>query len=205
MFRDKNLHGKLEDIKDKLKELKEKDTKYRIYGSETHNYKSVRVSEDEISYLEEVDLGVKLPEEFRLFLKEIGYGAGPGHGIFGLGEISQRINEIRIDYPDYKPAKPFSDKGNVWSYCGRPDFSDGSIPICDVNVEYCNCVIHLVTCGSLLGTVWVYINGDELIDSADPKPLPTFFQWYECWLDDSLFSLPKFYPSRYESGKKIRK
>ncbi len=85
-------------IKEKLQELAKRDRHFTVFGSETHNYKNNPVSIKEIEIFEQ-KYKFRLPENFRLFLHEIGYGAGPNYGIRSLKEISRYIeNWFPVDY-----------------------------------------------------------------------------------------------------------
>lgn len=85
-------------IKEKLQELKKLDKRLTVFGSQSHLYKSFPVSEFEIENFEK-KYQFTLPENFRLFLIEIGYGAGPFYGILDLKETARHIEGwFLIDY-----------------------------------------------------------------------------------------------------------
>lgn len=85
-------------IKKKLARLKNIDKNYSVFGSSTHKYKNHPVPISEIEKFEEKH-NFQFPENFRLFLTEIGYGAGPYYGIRSLSEISKYVENLFLfDY-----------------------------------------------------------------------------------------------------------
>lgn len=87
-------------VKEKLQELKMRDKNFIVFGSRKHLYKNNPVSYAEIERFEN-NYNFTLPEGFRTFLIEIGYGAGPYYGIRNLNEISEYIeNWFMVDYFD---------------------------------------------------------------------------------------------------------
>jgi hypothetical protein len=216
----------LTNIKKKLEKVAYKDREYKVFGSEKHKYKSTKVSLDEIVALEN-KLVAKLPEEFKVFLLEIGYGAGPYYGIGSLQEIRGEFDSLKSDFKEdfnieIKPSNPFpfSDikqvkEGikfcgidvSVYNYEGNCLYpTDGSIAIC---YQGCTAWTVLITGGNLTGNVWdvaCYLGFDGMWEpSRRPpgivgfdrkvkpldklKPLPTFLEWYEGWLDRCLLDL----------------
>jgi hypothetical protein len=100
---------KLKTLKQRLQKLQETDNTYRLLGSRFHGYKNHPISEAELQDLEQF-LGVDLPREYRLFMKEVGYGAGIGHGLFSPAEIKQQHQKLiwekcfnipGVDYEEY--------------------------------------------------------------------------------------------------------
>ena len=66
-------------LKEKLAYLAELDKDLRVFGSTTHKYQSKRLNETEVAGFE-AKLGTQLPLEYREFLTEIGFQAGPYYG-----------------------------------------------------------------------------------------------------------------------------
>ncbi len=80
-----------DDVKWRLDRLRELDRAPARFGASTHMYLTNPVAESELRALER-DLGVRLPADFRGFLLEIGYGAGPYYGIYSP---TQLLDEVR--------------------------------------------------------------------------------------------------------------
>ena len=74
------------EIERDLNRLRNLDRRCLVFGSQTHQYESYPVSNSELENLEG-ELGVRLPKEFRNFLLEFGYGAGPYYGLFSPEKI----------------------------------------------------------------------------------------------------------------------
>jgi len=215
----------LEKIKHKLDRLKALDRRLQVFGAVLHQYKSYPLPPDEILNLEE-KLGVRLPEDYRRFLQEIGYGVGPYFGLFSPKEILSELFEEDCGgkssaWPP-KPGQAFPVSQTYIEDCIRKKDkpwvkflvswpTKGCIPIChegDIGWHY------LVTAGELIGTVVsrcsaefspYYILEEDwslvpfppsVLDlhspSAEPMwgsgvlHLPTFFDWYNAWLDLSI-------------------
>jgi hypothetical protein len=72
--------GSWDDVKRQLERLRGRDRWLQVFGAETHRYVSHPLSRAELHSLED-HLGAKLPKEYRDFLREVGWGAGPYYGI----------------------------------------------------------------------------------------------------------------------------
>jgi hypothetical protein len=155
----------IEDIKNKLERLKTLDRNFTVFGACQHQYISFPLSRDEIADLES-QIGVRLPEDYRIFLKEIGCGAGPYYGLYSPQDIvadlqEQHFCEVEHRLPD--PNQPFPFTCEQAQECfqimeeERPAYigadwpTDGCIPICQ---EGCGYSTFLVTAGELTGSLW---------------------------------------------------
>jgi len=78
---------RLDQIPDKIETLSELDSQREIFGARHHDYQlNPCLSEVEVARLED-RYGIRLLEDYRRFLLEIGNGgAGPYYGVFKLGE-----------------------------------------------------------------------------------------------------------------------
>jgi hypothetical protein len=180
----------LAEIGESLQRLRALDGQLRVFGATTHRYASVRVSVREIEQFEDA-LGVGLPAEFRQFLLEIGYGAGPYYGIWSPPEILDEVttpNEATT--PDEDPdthegiqlgagnpaswtledlrameARVAASPGNYWG-ARRPWTSREGIPICH---EGCTLSAVLLTSGELMGMVWD-VDEERFWLPAEPPP-----------------------------------
>ena len=202
----------LEEIRYMLKLLKDLDKQLQVFGSETHQYKSYPLSDDEIESLEG-KLGIRLPEDYRHFLLEIGYGAGPSYGLLSPGEILRNLFDEWLSAKDPtgppKPDQPFpmsleqaQAQGEWLVNEGRQAAvkiywpTNGCIPICS---EY-DFWHYLVTSGELAGRL-VELCADSVpnIDELNywfrpPKHLGIGWQqrYQEKTIWPSLSGLPTF-------------
>jgi hypothetical protein len=166
----------LEEIKHDLERLKTLDKKLLVFGASAHQYKSYPVSKSELEHLEG-ELGVRLPEDYRQFLQEIGYGAGPYYGLFGPDSILSEWRDFAYYYyvePERFPdaSKPFPFNHAQAEECFRvivekerwvnvvADWpTDGCVPICTQGDAIFTC---LVTAGDLTDSIWsTYPDGPD--------------------------------------------
>ncbi|WP_081736383.1 SMI1/KNR4 family protein [Amycolatopsis orientalis] len=195
-----------EDLPESLHHLRRYDDEFVIFGAYTHLYRSEPQDEAEISAVE-ADLGVEFPAGYRDFLRRVGAGAGPYHGLLDMAELREWSEDL-------KPAEEFpftaADAHQVhqeWRDWQRdpegrwfkgievgPDLS-GCVAISE---QGCSGFTMLVTTGELAGSLWdmdewgwmtahAARSGrpgpDEVIDLG---PTPTFEAWYDAWLTESL-------------------
>jgi hypothetical protein len=193
-------------------------------GNSGHFFLSKRHTSGEVERLEQ-KLGVRLPEDYRQFLLEVGSGAGPYYGLFSPAQILDWIEcplEEGIGRPD--AALPFGfGRFDAEEIRKRPVDKtvepalkmkwpcNGCIPICH---HGCTFWSVLVTAGECEGSVWdvaCYVSEDGLWQPAKRPPgilqrsdlpcPPTFFQWYEGWLENiEVRFLPEHIAGRVVSG-----
>lgn len=197
---------RLEQIELKILELKKLDKKYAIFGANTHKYIfNCKKSESELIRYEESN-GIKLPIEYRNFLKQIGNGgAGPYYGIEKIengkfADLDSGANGEKIDLS--KPFKfnkkwnfnnnPFKDENGEIRYDLRdieyfkPDWANGLLRIANFG---CGVSINLIVNGDEYGNIWV----DDRCNEKGIYPFKSkiskrtqFLAWYEEWLDNSI-------------------
>lgn len=207
-------------IKEKLQELKNLDKGFSLFGSSTHHYKNHSVSNIEMIGFEN-KFGIQLPKNFKSFLNEIGYGAGPFYGIYSLNqidsELSSNINDLKQEGIEVSPAKPFPfiqkdlgdlrlriEKGEKSEVANLPVFEgtlpvDGCIPICHQGCTYWT---YLIVNGELSGTMWdVSTDGVYWIPSTGSADSITFEQWYKDWLFDNLREIQRNPPNNIAETK----
>ncbi|MBM3981608.1 MAG: SMI1/KNR4 family protein [Planctomycetes bacterium] len=149
----------------------------------------------------EAEYRVTLPDEYRLFLREVGDGGlGPGEGLFRLADAVDRSPSLDLGTPF-----PFS----VRQYREDPDRfydersaeldqeSDQAWPgvLCLAEPDGYNWA-YLVITGEDRGMVWGYgphncgwtpaCPSSDLDNKWAHDELRGFFRWYEDWLDDWL-------------------
>lgn len=204
-------------IKEKLLKLKELDKEYKIFGSKKHQYKMNE--KKRLKDLEEFEIlhQITVPEEYKIFLTEIGNGgAGPYYGLFSFED---GINIAKDDYYAPKLDIPFAhefpfnnevtknfidhyreclEEGeyNKIKRLITPDILTGVLFLSDYG---CGEEFILVVKGEQQGKVW--FEGGNLISclKRDNRTQMSFFDWYEDWLDRSLAELDSLhYPLSFE-------
>ncbi len=204
------------DIAERLNQLKRidggglfKSNSYQTFGSDTHRYKLNRcLTENDLSAFENIH-SIKLPSDYRDFLKQVGNGgAGPAYGLLPLDQWSIELDiatdkflstpfphadkwdskytgETKDEY--YTESKEFQD----WE---TDYFSDkyitGSLRVC-----HYGCAIYylLIVTGLETGNIWV----DDRASDGGIYPLTltgqrmTFSQWYTDWLTNSINKLKR--------------
>ena len=131
--------------------------------------------------------GVRLPEDYRLFLREAGNGgAGPYYGLLPL----EKWHDAMLEYlPDYlarpSPLRPGMPPDADWEEilgCPWEELFQGTLALAH---QGCSYYALLVGTGTNRGRV-VYVNLDRcgvpyFVHHTD------FLSWYEHWLDELLW------------------
>lgn len=203
----KKMNLQIGRIKEKLNKLKRKDSGRVIFGASKHRYKFFRTkTEAELIDFEE-RFKIRLPESYRIFIKEIGNGGGgPYYGLEQLeaGIFSDLDYKNEAGYIDPSKEFLFTEAWNLdlnemaegEDYSQREEvyydnkWANGLLRICNFG---CGVSINLVVNGIEYGNIWVddrcndggiypdhYFGNTEKID---------FLTWYELWLDQSLKEL----------------
>jgi tetratricopeptide (TPR) repeat protein len=197
----------------KLETLQTLDPHRELFGASTHGYVLAEpLSLDEVARFE-AEHGVRLPDEYRAFLTQMGNGgAGPVYGIKPLAawrpdafvqvvsRIKNREGEVVAEAgtgarPALEraadPARPFPLTG-AW---GPPneelsnlpaDFPAGAHPFdgCTYLAEIgCGYSYFLVITGERAGEVWQDYTAGDGAISPTGK---SFFAWYDAWLDAGI-------------------
>ncbi|GCE09510.1 SMI1/KNR4 family protein [Dictyobacter aurantiacus] len=178
-------------IKEKLKYLKQRDTRFQTFGASEHMYESrPPLTPNEVSAFEQKH-SIMLPEDYRNFLLYIGNGgAGPYYGLFSVHMYNWELatvqnNFLTLPFPHQAAWQPNSDTidkealdedhtyfGNYWV--------QGSMRICHFG---CGVYMLLVVTGSERGHIWF---DDRTSDYGIYPTGNNFLTWYETWLEDSL-------------------
>ncbi len=187
---DTNLIQKLEILKNKLKKLKEYDETQILVGAISHNYELGPVlKEEEISSFEK-DFNIKIPEEYRVFLKKLGDGgAGPGYGLYPFNKIISNLSTVPKDYfsnefPFTEIDQPYivGEWGHIEVIDERvnemEDITQGSFDICH---HGCGIYEFLIISGNERGRIWVNHSGECILPIKH-----SFLEWYEDWLDEYI-------------------
>lgn len=187
-------------IKEKLRFLRKYDRNYQIFGSRKHQYLLHEpLSEEQIASFEKV-FHVKLPDEYRNFIKTVGDGgAGPGYGLFPLVDNAKNsqhpflnapfLLENDFDLGTYEEEQPCDSMD--CKTCAHKEtcltcetgidsfkYQQGTLAIC---FEGCTYYMRLVMNGAMRGELWAESEGDGLKRTSFG-----FLEWYNHWLDSSI-------------------
>lgn len=184
-------------IQSKLEQLQRLDRKYKIFGATSHKYQlNPTLSEAQVKEVE-THYKMKLPEDYRRFLIEVGNGgAGPAYGVFKLGEEDDNYDFCSWDEGGLigDLSKPFrhkhawnlpasfwqqepSDAGveefdKLWdAWQNRVDETYYNPTVMNGAIPICHlgCALRhwLVICGAQAGSIWV----DDRTDKKGIAPL----------------------------------
>lgn len=170
-----------------------------------HRYElAPKLSMAELAEVEE-QFGVKLPDDYRTFLLEVGSGgAGPGYGLFPLGREGGTwgwdgdgailTGDLRKPFPhtkewnvSFEELAEGEDEDAYWArrdawddeVYWNPKETTGAICICH---EGCAIRDWLVVTGAERGRIWL----DDRASNAGLIPRgKTFAEWYLAWLDEA--------------------
>lgn len=188
-----SLETEMAELADTLHQLRAADTRFRVFGSPSHRYALHPVlSEAELREFEATH-GVRLPEDYRLFLRTIaGGGAGPYYGLETLETAAKHIKPgnpfpfVSPD-PDAPPAEAAgwrrSERSGTLYLADEPvdEWYDAAQPgVLEICHQGCAIYSHLVVNGPEHGRIWEG-NGDGFYPADE-----TFREWYAGWMDRVL-------------------
>jgi len=197
----------INNIINKLSELKRLDRYFEVFGSETHKYELNKPKTEEELQKFENENGITLPNGYREFIKKVGNGgAGPYYGL----EPMENGREVDLDYKngenliDLSKPFPHTEHWNV----KFEEFTDDNYDEIDKLMDKtyydnkfvngllrisnfgCGVRMNLVVNGNEKGNIWVDDRTNHNGLFPDPYFETTerldFLKWYEMWLDISL-------------------
>jgi hypothetical protein len=171
-------------IQDKLAQARQRGLK--CFGSDHHRFRLNRpIGETTVRRFERYH-GVRLPEDYRAFLRLAGNGgAGPYYGLLPLEQWHHAVLEDRPGYlarpSPLRPGMPASAEWEQTLGCPWEDLFQGTLALVH---QGCSYYALLVVTGAYRGRV-VYVNLDR---GGSPYFVhhPDFLSWYERWLDELL-------------------
>ena len=203
-----SLEDKAKIIQSKLSELKVLDKKLKVFGASGHKYNlNEKLRNEQIIAFEEQH-SLVLPDEYKVFLKNVGNGgAGPYYGLEPLEDSLFSDLDYKREGEFVKPSLPFpfTEPWNI-EFDGSDEdraayekheneyFSEkwdtGILRICNFG---CGVSLNLVVNGPEKGNIWVDDRGNDGGIYPDPyfgkTDRTTFLDWYNLWLDASLSEL----------------
>jgi len=205
---------RLEKILEKFNCLKNIDKNHKIFGASSHEYKFEKPLKEEEIIAFETKYNVTIPCEYKLFMMEVGNGgAGPFYGIIPF----ENCLYSDIDNPNEKyllnPSIKFP-HNTEWNIEFDGEYKDenekaieefeneyfddkyitGAIRICNFG---CGVSINLIVNGEEFSHIWT---DDRCSDygiypfnyyTFNNQKRLSFFDWYECWLDNSINEIRK--------------
>lgn len=203
------LNSQISRINEKLKLARLKDSKFKAFGSSSHQYKIGKpLHEKTIKNFEE-KYNIILPASYKSFLSKIGNGgrklsghensnsaAGPFYGIFALGESVDIIIPYPYDYLSQMPSISPDTTEEEWNNLTKK-INDDEIGDKEYDEELGKIYSGILPIGSQGCTYYhgILLNGKHKgkvvnIDLDCLKPKFTFennfLDWYERWLDETI-------------------
>lgn len=199
------INSRLEKIKVDLAFLKEADPSCELFGARRHKYNfNSPLKESEVESFER-RFNIRLPEDYRCFIMNIGNGgAGPYYGLETLENSLFADLDFKRENEFVDPSIPFpitepwnleyegneDDESEVESFDEQyfdPKWDSGILRICNFG---CGVTMNLVVNGAEYGHIWV----DDRCNDGGIYPDPyfgqtertSFLEWYEMWLKRSL-------------------
>ncbi len=172
-------------ILDKLAQVRQRGL--TCFGSDHHRFRLNRPIREGAVRRFERQHGIRLPEDYRAFLRLAGNGgAGPYYGLLPLGKWNDAVLEDRPGYlARPSPLRPDMPTGVAWEQaldCPWEDLFQGTLALVH---QGCSYYALLVVMGAYRGRV-VYVNLD-CCGSPYFVHHPDFLSWYERWLDELLW------------------
>ena len=197
--------------REEIEALSKLDARRSCFGSPSHRFQLRPVTLAEVRAFEEF-CGINLPEDYRDYLLEVGFGAGPYHGLLNFGRIREELQMIYETYDEeygghQLPANEFGLESAIDEALERglplqfraPISSGGFIPFCEQGCEF---LTVLVTTGkfrgrvfdttdfAIYGSLWsaaksppgVVTKGQGSAVDDKMPILPTFTEWAEAWI-----------------------
>jgi hypothetical protein len=191
----RDYHAQIARIKTKLPLAQAADSEYRVFGANGHRYRMAGPVPTPSLLALEQGYGISLPEDYRLFMQEIGPGAGPFYGLYNpchhAADLVTDARALRQPSP-WKPRM----SGEEWSALTRPfepeDLSDADFEqatnalfagLLPLGTQGCTYYHALVVSGQHRGRV---VNLDEERCLPNFAYESNFLDWYERWLDEIL-------------------
>ncbi|MFE5033284.1 SMI1/KNR4 family protein [Streptomyces sp. NPDC056683] len=169
-------------VRARVAAMAQEDPERQRFGASDHGYRLRPPLVEETVRLFELQHGVRLPDSYRSFLKDVADGgAGPVYGLVGLmeevddeealydlREEDRRAGFLSTPFPHTSEWPGPGKEGNA-------NYSvEGSLVIAEVG---CGMFHRLVITGSNAGQVWL-----DDPDWGGLTPGPDFRDWYSAWL-----------------------
>ena len=190
-----DYHAQIARIRTKLPQAQAADPQHKVFGADGHQYQTTGpVPAADLLALEQ-RYGISLPDDYRLFMQEIGPGAGPFYGLYDPRQHAADLvtNPQAMQQPSqWKPNMSDEEWATLILPFAPDDMSDADFEqatdalfagLLALGTQGCTYYHALVVSGYYRGRV---VNLDE------ERYLPrfayesNFLDWYERWLDEIL-------------------
>lgn len=190
-----SYHVQIARIKSKLTQAQAADSQYKVFGASGHRYRIAGpVPAPDLLALEQ-RYNIKLPDDYRLFMQEIGPGAGPFYGLYDPRQHAADLvtNSQALGQPSHwKPDMSEEEWAALTllfepEYMSADDFEQATdalfAGLLALGTQGCTYYHALVVSGQYRGRV---VNLDE--ERCQPRFAyeSNFLDWYERWLDEIL-------------------
>ena len=197
------------EIRELLAEVSARDRPLRVFGAESHKYRTRPATAAELDALER-RAGTALPDDYRRLLREVGAGAGPYYGLYSPEAAWVELDSLQPERDGVlaaSPNRPFpitTPPAPGASSAPAPFPCDGALLIGEQGsgTQWSLLVIS----GPTAGTVWDvgHFEGSdgEYFGARRPpgvlgegRPLPSLpsppplLDWYAGWLEQCLTDL----------------
>ena len=191
-------------IGEKIEGLKKLDTGFKTFGSESHQYIFNNTIDENELLLFEKKYEIKLPEDYKQFLKTYGNGGcGPDSGLF---KLENGIYDIPLNKKQSKIVTPKNEfrfngfwnleeisKDNYDAWEDEYDnikWADGMLRIGHLG---CGMYSNLVITGKQKGTIWIDSRTNEggiyPANYYNKTIKNDFLSWYLHWIESSIKKL----------------
>ncbi len=190
--------------------LRWRDKQRIIFGAEQHGYLLHQATLRDLLDLE-ARIGFTLPSDYRTWLLEVGYGAGPYYGLFPPQRIAEELrysasgtggdvaDASKIDSAQLQRfLAAIRDSGSLIGNGISANSRTGAVP---VGEQGCGSYSHILVAGEYRGAIFgeceevlayeatpLTAFWPEALSSnpaTDQHPL-SFLQWFDHWLDTSI-------------------
>ena len=195
---------------EKLALLRWRDKQRVVFGAGRHGYALQRATLRDLLDLE-AHIGVTLPGDYRTWLIEVGYGAGPYYGLFSPQRIAEELcysesgtggdvaDASKID--GVQLQRFFETVREAGSHVENGISANSLIGAVPVGEQGCGSYSHILVAGKYEGAM--FGECEELLayqatpltafwreiisnnPAVDQRPL-SFLQWMDYWLDTSI-------------------
>lgn len=195
---------------EKLALLRWRDKQRIIFGAEQHGYALQQITRRDLLDLE-THIGVILPSDYRTWLLEVGYGAGPYYGLFSPQRIAEELRYSESGTGGDVADASKIDSGQLQRFfaairdggssVGNGISANSMIGAVPVGEQGCGGYSQILVAGEYRGAM--FGECEEVLayqatpltafwpeavsrnPAADQHPL-SFLQWLDHWLDTSI-------------------
>jgi hypothetical protein len=176
----------IDEIRQMLDAFRGSDKRFFRFGASTHKYAlNPSLTEEQIQAFEAKN-NVRLPEDYRQFLLQLGNGgAGPYYGLYTLEEglVNQDPDFLSRPFPYTSAWQEYPTSEESDAYIFDDLHIQGTLRLCHEGCGYYN---FLVITGAERGSVWIDARVSDqgigpLSHPVTNAPRVTFSEWYKTY------------------------